>query len=453
MHKFLRYTVALVLLFSLFTCGGTVPTKERKGALSAIEKAKLINADKYAPKKLKSSEEFFNKGEGVIDYSNKANPGNVKAKGFYEDSQEYASLAYDNSVRKFIEEIYESNTKLIEENKALKSSAENMDEYNKAIGFYDQANDLKKNEENFDETIANYKNSTKILTEILEKTKLKKEKVDALLGDLNEKIENAKSQNLQKEIDMLKLELMIMHNKKMNTSKESEKDSQTMEKKVMTFKKYEKQQLEITADTKEGYYTKSISILSKINPLLEKSINSATEKKKNAEELKKEVDEIIKEAEQYKVAAEYESDENYKKGISSYDEASQNFSDNYYSKSSISYSVVKEVMPAIIEKTKENMEIAKVSKTEVEDLLDKLKKIKAQVAFASEYNELNKNFFKSKENFDRGYYSSSNDSFLSLKKDALDLSDKVLLKRKEAEKEYNLSKEEVDKAKKKEVKF
>lgn len=496
MYRYLIYFRNITLLFFLFTCGGTIPTKQRDLALSIIEKAKLVNAEKYDPEKLKSSEEEFNKGEKLIDYSNKGNPNNVKAKTLYEDSTEYASLAYENSVRKYIEELYEINTDVLKENDVLKSSIDRYTEYGQAVQLYEEANGFKKMGTNFQTTISNYKTSIQIFEKILQETKKNKTDADTLLGKLAKAIDNAKGEKLENEIDTIGLKWIdkeiknvseqLPEEENVGDGKEEEEGQSSIEesgeenitgaegleestevvkkkkitvqkmitkKIVISFVNYEKKLLSFKSDVEEGYYLKIISNLKDNIPHLESTISNALAKKKEAQNLKKVADELLKEEQKYKVATEYGEKEHYKKGMSAYKKGNDHFSSSYYSKSTPYYNQVRDIIPVIIEQTKKNMTKAKKSMDITDNLMEKLKKIKAQISFPDDYNKVNKELIINKDKFKNGYYMVSNKGFLSLKKKVLSLSDKVLLKRKEAEEEYNLSKKKLEDAKKKKVEF
>ena len=80
MYKYLICGVTILILLIVIGCGATAPTKERQTALSAIEKAKLANAQKYSPNELQKSTNFFKEGEDLINEDNPGSPENAEAK-------------------------------------------------------------------------------------------------------------------------------------------------------------------------------------------------------------------------------------------------------------------------------------------------------------------------------------------------------------------------------------
>ena len=503
MYKYLIYGVTILILLIVIGCGATAPTKERNTALSAIEKAKLANAQKYSPNELQKSTKFFKEGEDLIDEANPGSPENSKAKSIYEDSLEYASIAYKNSAPKFMENLYQSNTAVLNNNDELKSAAENEEDYKKANDLYQEGNEFRKELENLEDAstsnfvniISNYQQSIQILNQLFDETKKNKSSAEELLEVFARKIDKVKNEKLEKEIDMegVRVKEVQMTNNVVNIYvtnnnnikvegnnidndsvgevveevvvsnqnaiiSEAEKNSANKVifqgiKKEIFFVDYQKQLLKSQSDLGQGYYMKVTNDMNKYDLYLDTSINSALSNKQVSQEEKQQVDKLFQEAESYKVSAERGDNENYKEAIYTYKKANDNFQSNYYSKATPFFQEAKEKISPWIEITKSNQEKATKSMNTFKDLMKKLEKLKVPVAFPKKYGKLKKDSLEGEKQFSLGFYSSSNEKFLSLQKDALQLSDEVLLKKKEAEKEYNLSKEKVEEAKKKEVKF
>ena len=104
----------LFLVLFVYSCGILAPLTERGTAQTAVEKAKMVQAEKYAEEKYSTSLANFQLGEDLI-VTNKKSPANKKALVNYQVAEADANEAYNLSVDPYTSNIIQQADQQIEE--------------------------------------------------------------------------------------------------------------------------------------------------------------------------------------------------------------------------------------------------------------------------------------------------------------------------------------------------
>lgn len=106
----------LFLVLFVYSCGILAPLTERGTAQTAVEKAKMVQAEKYAEEKYSTSLANFQLGEDLI-VTNKKSTDNKKALVNYQVAEADANEAYNLSVDPYTSNIIQQADQQIEEAK------------------------------------------------------------------------------------------------------------------------------------------------------------------------------------------------------------------------------------------------------------------------------------------------------------------------------------------------
>lgn len=106
----------LFLVLFVYSCGILAPLTERSTAQTAVEKAKMVQAEKYAQEKYSTSLANFQLGEDLI-VTNKKSTDNKKALVNYQVAEADANEAYNLSVDPYTSNIIQQADQQIEEAK------------------------------------------------------------------------------------------------------------------------------------------------------------------------------------------------------------------------------------------------------------------------------------------------------------------------------------------------
>lgn len=104
----------LFLVLFVYSCGILAPLTERGTAQTAVEKAKMVQAEKYAEEKYSTSLANFQLGEDLI-VTNKKSTDNKKALVNYQVAEADANEAYNLSVDPYTSNIIQQADQQIEE--------------------------------------------------------------------------------------------------------------------------------------------------------------------------------------------------------------------------------------------------------------------------------------------------------------------------------------------------
>lgn len=104
----------LFLVLFVYSCGILAPLTERSTAQTAVEKAKMVQAEKYAQEKYSTSLANFQLGEDLI-VTNKKSTDNKKALVNYQVAEADANEAYNLSVDPYTSNIIQQADQQIEE--------------------------------------------------------------------------------------------------------------------------------------------------------------------------------------------------------------------------------------------------------------------------------------------------------------------------------------------------
>ena len=104
----------LFLVLFVYSCGILAPLTERGTAQTAVEKAKMVQAEKYAEEKYSTSLANFQLGEDLI-VTNKKSTANKKALVNYQVAEADANEAYNLSVDPYTSNIIQQADQQIEE--------------------------------------------------------------------------------------------------------------------------------------------------------------------------------------------------------------------------------------------------------------------------------------------------------------------------------------------------
>ena len=104
----------LFLVLFVYSCGILAPLTERSTAQTAVEKAKMVQAEKYAEEKYSTSLANFQLGEDLI-VTNKKSTDNKKALVNYQVAEADANEAYNLSVDPYTSNIIQQADQQIEE--------------------------------------------------------------------------------------------------------------------------------------------------------------------------------------------------------------------------------------------------------------------------------------------------------------------------------------------------
>ena len=104
----------LFLVLFVYSCGILAPLTERGTAQTAVEKAKMVQAEKYAQEKYSTSLANFQLGEDLI-VTNKKSTDNKKALVNYQVAEADANEAYNLSVDPYTSNIIQQADQQIEE--------------------------------------------------------------------------------------------------------------------------------------------------------------------------------------------------------------------------------------------------------------------------------------------------------------------------------------------------
>lgn len=115
-RQFLRFLGGFFLVFLVYSCGILAPLTERSAAETAVEKAKMVEAEKYAEEKYKSSLANFQIGEELI-VTNKKSAANKKALVNYQVATADAQQAYDLAVDPYTSNLVQQAGEKIEQAK------------------------------------------------------------------------------------------------------------------------------------------------------------------------------------------------------------------------------------------------------------------------------------------------------------------------------------------------